>query len=478
MFRRLLLALSKLLVVFLIYVGTTAVALFYFRKPEMEKESGEKRMEPFTNDGLSEDRVVLVQDRFESGLARVNLVENAEKRLDISYYAIEDGISSEIFLGSIIDAANRGVKIRMMVDGVMNIFNRKIHEVGLVFAEHPNIEFKYYNRLKPLKPWTWHHRLHDKIILVDERFAMVGGRNIGDRYFSPDVSQRVTNDRDVLVINTNEETMETSVIQEIKAYYEKTWNHKFAEIPHGTLSARQHRQAKETKADLRLLFEEVHDTHPEFFHLELDWLDYSFPVHHITFLHNPLEPLNSEPLIWKELARRMEQAESSIYIETPYVIPTKNMRGYVNEDKITASTIEIHTNSLASSPNLIAYSGYTNYRKELVHSGIELYEFQSETESHHAKAFVFDQRISAIGSFNLDPRSAFLNTEVMLVIDSEEFAEHMADLTDSMKKNSLQVGRGGEYIDSDHMAKVEVSGLKRFLNWGLSKVTRVIEFLL
>jgi putative cardiolipin synthase len=329
-----------------------------------------------------------------------------------------------------------------------------------------------------LRPWTWNHRFHDKIILVDNKFAMIGGRNIGDRYFAADATQEATNDRDVLVINTNEEDIKTSVIQEIKDYYETTWHHELAENPHVTLSNRQQQKAKETKEELRVLFEKTQETYPAYFHLELDWLDYAFPVNQITFLHNPLENMNSEPLIWQELAKMMEQAKSSIYIETPYVIPTNKMREYVNEDEITAQTKEIHTNSLTSSPNLIAFSGYTNYREKLVQSGIDIFEFQSESESNHAKAFVFDQRISAIGSFNLDPRSTFLNTEVMLVIDSKEFAEHMEKHNQWRKEKSLQVGPGGEYIKSDHVEELEASGLKRFLNWGLSKVTRAFEFLL
>lgn len=464
--------------IYFIYIIITAVVYLYFQNPELEQGVKKEEMEQFMSDTISQDRAVLVQDRFESGLARVNLAENAEEYLDISYYAIEDGVSSEIFLASLITAANRGVQVRIIVDGVMNTFNRTIQDTALIFTEHPNIEFKYYNRPNLLKPWTWNHRYHDKLILVDDKLAMIGGRNIGDKYFAPEGYERASNDRDVVIVNTDEAHPEKSVIHEMKNYYEQVWRHDYSKAPHVTLSKRQQNKAEETKNRLMNRLVTAEHEQPEFFNLNLKWIDFSYPAREITFIHNPLEKKNSEPLVWQDLIVLMEHAEESIYIESPYIIPTTEMMQYVDREAITVPRLELHTNSLASTPNPLAYSGYLNYRDQLADSGIDLYEFQSVTESTHAKAFVFDERISAVGSFNVDPRSTFLNTEVMVVIDSEEFAEHLADNTAWIKQQSLQVGPDGNYLPSQTTEAADVSHTKQLIARILSKITKLIEHLL
>ncbi len=481
MFRRVLSTLGIFTGIYIVYIIVTGIFLFHFQQPNTEQWIEEKEMSHFTSNTIAEDRIALVQDRFESGRARFNLVENAKESLDISYYSIKDDISSKLFISSIIEAGNRGVRVRIVLDGIVNTFNKSLKEALYVFTEHPNIEFKYFEPFQPFKPWTWNHRFHDKLILADETFAMIGGRNIGDKYFGPAGYEGASNDRDVIIINQgeNQAQLNGSVIHQIKTYYDEVWHDEYSKTPYRSLSRSQKKRAVKKKKELEIILETARKENPDLFDFKLDWLDFSFPVNKITFMHNSLFRLNSNPWIWKNLIALMEAAEESIYMESPYVIPTEEMMGYVNKNAITAPNIEIYTNSLASTPNLFAFSGYTKYRNEIAQSDVQLYEFQSQSESIHAKTFVFDNRISAIGSFNLDPRSTFLNTEVIVIIDSKEFSEHLIkESTILTKQESLKVNPDGTYDVTAGLSPEKVSSGKKVTNWLLSKLTSWFSYLL
>ncbi|GAB3792327.1 phospholipase D-like domain-containing protein [Virgibacillus kimchii] len=477
MYRKLLTFTGIIFGIYLIYIVVTGVVIFNFQQPPTTTD--ERTSSRFYKEEVSSDRVAIVQDRLESGLARINLIENATDTLDISYYSIHDGISSDIFFGTLIEAADRGVHIRIILDGMVNLHRKNLKETIYVVTAHPNIELKYYEPFDPLRPWTWNNRFHDKLMIVDNDLAMVGGRNIGDKYFGPSGFDGASNDRDVLIINTDDTNQENSVIYDIKDYYNYVWEHEFTEKPASELSARQENTASEKETQLRMQLEENKSIYPDFFQIDINWLEYSFETNQVTFIHNPIERWNADPLIWKDLLLLMENAQDSIYVESPYIIPTDRMMEYAEVDNIDELNISFHTNSLASTPNLLAFSGYSNYRDKLAASDIELYEFQSASESLHGKTMIVDQRISAIGSFNFDPRSAFLNTEVMVVIDSEDFSSHLrTKFFNFMESNSLQVGIEGEYKDSNKVAEEDVSTIKKIIIDLLSWFTRFVEFLL
>ncbi|MCG4586488.1 phospholipase D-like domain-containing protein, partial [Anaerosalibacter bizertensis] len=188
-------------------------------------------VERFWGEKTGQDRVVLVEDRYNSGIARIDFIENAKETLDISYYAIDNGISSDIFLGCILNAANRGVKVRLLLDGsLQNIIEMK--EAKYTIFQHPNIELKFYDTSGFFRPWSWNNRLHDKYIIADNQIAMIGGRNIGDRYFAKERKNGdIVNDRDVVIINTDSQNTSNSAIYQMREYFNYVWNHKYSKCP-------------------------------------------------------------------------------------------------------------------------------------------------------------------------------------------------------------------------------------------------------
>jgi putative cardiolipin synthase len=174
--------------------------------------------------------------------------------------------------------------------------------------------------------------------------------------------------------------------------------------------------------------------------------------------------------VWRSLLNIAANANQSVYIQSPYIVPADALKEYVPKQLDSKADWTILTNSAASTPNMIAFSGYLAFRDSVVDTGARLYEY-SKPYSLHGKSVVYDQRLSAVGSYNLDSRSAFLNTESMVVIDSERFAAQLIGAMDSKIKNSTLIADNKKYRQLPEDRKREESFFKAtFLN-ALSKIT-------
>ncbi|NMB07247.1 MAG: hypothetical protein GX981_02520 [Tissierellia bacterium] len=137
---------------YLIYAAIFGVIIFGIYKPKSSEYLVNHPVDRFYGEDISQDKVALIEDRYYSGLVRVDLIERAEETLDISYYTIHDGISTDIFLGSILEAADRGVKVRFILDGIFHHLEGNLKDVIYAFSNHPNIELKFYEPFNILKP--------------------------------------------------------------------------------------------------------------------------------------------------------------------------------------------------------------------------------------------------------------------------------------------------------------------------------------
>lgn len=467
------------LIIYLIYVVVSGVLIFGIQKPKDSNYLSTHPADRFYGEGIGQDRVALVEDGYYSGLVRVNLIEKAEETLDISYYTIQDGVSTDIFLGSILEAADRGVKVRFILDGMFHNLKGNLKHVIYAFTDHPNIELKFYEPFTLLKPWTWNNRLHDKFIIADSKLALIGGRNIGDRYFVPqnDLNRDAVYDRDVLILNTDEVNYNSSVIFQLEDYFNLVWEHEFSKYPAKKLTKRQREKGNIKAQYLTDKLESMRKTNPEIFNNSYDWMDLSLPTKKVTLIHNPIERLNKEPWCWYELVSLAEKSQESILIQSPYIIPTNSMVKYLKNKDITVENIDILTNSLAASPNPFAIAGYMNHRKDIVDSNANVYEFQGPC-SIHAKSYIFDNRISAVGSFNFDSRSVYLSTETMIVIDSEQFTEHLEEEIQKYIGQSLKIGKDYNYIFNPFVEEQKVSIPKKIIVSILSIIVYFFEFML
>ncbi|MEM5590781.1 phospholipase D-like domain-containing protein [Niallia circulans] len=229
---------------------------------------------------MSSDKVVLLQDREDSGLARLQLIKNAKKSIDLSTYAIQKGTYSDLFFASLFEAADRGVKVRILLDGMVNQFNKDLRLYSYAIYQHPNMELKYYEPLHLGKPWTWNNRFHDKLFIIDEELALVGGRNIGDKYFSAQGSKGASNDRDVLVFT---EKLETSVLKQMTVYYQYVWEHPFTKSSVKKLSQRKEKLGERKRKRAIHLLKHAKEVYPLSIDKMINWKKDAYPTKKFIF---------------------------------------------------------------------------------------------------------------------------------------------------------------------------------------------------
>lgn len=428
----------------------------------------------FLREEASVDRVALVEDPMTSLKARVNLIAQAKHTIDISYYAVHMGGTSDFFFGAVLDAADRGVKVRILLDGMSGGLTKQNRDYASALGGHKNIELRLYNTPNPLKPWTFNARMHDKYIIVDNKLLLLGGRNLGDKYFNPEgFSKSISIDRDILVFNTAYESEDhSSVLFEVRDYMDAIWNSDLVTEPFSTdtqkgAALRQH---------LYTMLQEARRKTPALFDYEENYYETTVPTNHIAFLHNDFDIGVKAPKVGYAIAKLLLSAQESAFLQSPYLVLDKNSTSVLTALGQKDIRYEILTNSLASSPNVLAYSAYLNDRDEILATGAEVLEYQSK-HAIHAKTYLIDDRLCIAGSYNLDPRSAYIDTELMLAIDSVEFAAYMREVLGTYQKDSLQVDADGNYIPKEGLAIQDVSTAKQLMISLVRVIVRPFTFL-
>jgi len=471
--------LIKLIVLsFILYLSIGGLLIFSKPQNISEDYKNTSSTKHYYSNETGPDRVVLINDPLESGIARIKIIENAKETLDVSYFSIETGETPSLFFGALIEAADRGVKVNLLLDGIFHGMKWDLKDIIYTFAAHPNMNLGYYEPFNPLLPWTGNNRMHDKYIVADNKIAIIGGRNIGDKYFNPDwYNKKITNDMDIVIVNSSANS-DDSVLNQLSGYYELIWNHPYTKPPVKNLSTRQYNKGVKKGQALKENARNKKEANKALFETKIDFMALSSPTNKITLITNPISRFSKEPRVWYEITQLMHTAKKSIFIQSPYVIPSRQMtKDYINKEIFKDIDVSILTNSLASTPNLPAYSGYLNHRKKIVDHNINIYELQSQ-HSTHGKSFVIDDNLVLIGSFNLDPRSVYLSTESMVAIHSSDLVKTFKDSTQEYVGHSLLVGPDYNYIPKSGVTEEKVGFIKKVLIKSLSYITRFFEYLL
>jgi cardiolipin synthase C len=431
----------------------------------------------------------------ESLLARAWLANHAERTIDVQYFIWSSdniGILAAEFL---LRAAERGVRIRVIVDDLLIDAPDRIM---LALAAHPNIAIKIYNPKHSVgisKAERLYHmlsdfrafnqRMHDKTVIVDNLVAITGGRNMADEYYDYDRKYNFR-DRDVLLVGP--------VITEMENNFTTFWESSLSvavedRLLHFENSLDQH-QIKVIYSDLHRyaansenFSHEVHQALtdlPEKFPALIQtmvWDDIAF-IHDTPGKNTAQNGLGGGGETTRNLTEIIRQAKKSIIIQSPYLVMPEGGIDFFARLVARGVDVRIITNSLAATDNLQAFSGYSKQRKEILKAGIKVFEFKPRPMIRkklidrlealeksvpifalHAKTMVVDSRILFVGTFNLDPRSANLNTEVGVVLDNRQVATQVekAILTDMAPENSWLAGH-------DHPDR-HAPFVKRFKIW-------------
>lgn len=424
------------LALFVLYLLVGGIFIFLIHTP-----GGRSRQEidasHFFGNGTGVDKALVVEERMNSAVARINLIEAAHSSINLAYYAVHDGLSSDLFYAALLEAADRGVTIRLLFDGMFHNLKGRGKATLHVLLSHPNVSVRFYEPANLLLPWTLNNRLHDKTLIVDDTYALIGGRNIGDKYFLEPYGGKAVQDRDVLIINTTRTLESASVLSSFSHYYNRLWESPYTKQK--KTYVRNHDIDVERQRLLNRLGT-VRSQYPTHFPDPIDWQAWAVATSKISLVTNPITRLNKEPVVLLSLSALAAQARESVVIQGPYIIVNTPMRRDLTLFEADVKSTAI-TNSRVSSPNLFALCGYLKRRPSLIEAFDEVYEYHG-VGSIHAKSYLADDRFSAIGSFNLDPRSAYLSCESIVVIDSPSLARSLRTHMEAIITQSTIATRG------------------------------------
>lgn len=386
------------------------------------------------------ERVMCLDEPYDSFLHRLNIVELSEERLCVASYATHKGKTTNAFFYSLILAAERGVKVRILLDAKFGGLDKKV-ENALLATE--NIELYEFNALNFFKPHYLNVSLHDKYLVADGKYMLFGGRNIGDKYYAPSsYGGAVTNDREVLIYNTDPKNY-TGAIGQVNAYFDEEIASKLTEKK----KTPGKRGLKKGRAYMSTLKADYDSFYADVCALNTDYAAMTQPTNKITLIRNPIEGTKKEPVVAMCLAAALKDSERTL-IQSPYTVLTRSSRKYLSS-LVEGKEVKLLTNSLSTTPNLPAFSNYTVHRQKYLDMGLTLYEYQHETDSVHVKTWMFDARLVAVGSFNLDERSIRIDTESMLMIDSTAFAAEMGAVIGGYELQSIAVDpRTNDYVET------------------------------
>ncbi|MDJ0786194.1 MAG: phospholipase D family protein [Myxococcota bacterium] len=389
-------------------------------------------------------------------VARMHLIEQAERAVDLQYYILHDDVTGRFILSSLLAAADRGVRVRILVDDLGSL---GIDRVLAAAEGHENIEARLFNPLarSPLgglakvgdllaRAAQLNRRMHNKMLTVDGVAAVVGGRNLGDEYFDASPGANFA-DLDLFAIGP--------VLESLGNSFDRYWNSPFVvdvagwgglESDPASLAALRDELAAHVQEHAQSAYaNRVRQTRLvqelEAGEVPLLWA----PVHMVADLPRKIVARGDEipeTLLIRRLAPFLGEASEELLLVSPYFVPRDSGVDYFTAAVERGARVQILTNSLVANDVPAVHSAYAPYRRPLLEGGVSLFEmrhtgevfsqaeraglFGSSQAALHAKTFVIDRRYVFVGSLNLDPRSVDLNTELGLLVDSEELAERQA----------------------------------------------------
>jgi putative cardiolipin synthase len=416
--------------------------------------------------------------------ARIALFDAATTSLDVQYFIWQDDTSGLFLLSRLLDAADRGVRVRLLVD---DLSGSGRDDEFYALTAHANVEVRTFNPFRARSPvtqalefftrfGTLNHRMHNKTILADGHIGMIGGRNIGDRYFGI-YDDFIQHDLDIMFVG--------EIVDDVGRSFDEYWNAPYSVGLDGYLKPER---MKMTLDDLRALLSESLSAdlaRLSAFETDADaWLQSEAA----TAMYGFGEYFYDAPDIDSSTQRRMKSdlydffasAREELVISTAYFIPDEELISLLERLRSRGVHVVLLTNSVTSNNHMLAHVAYRRSRRRILHAGIDLYELREDARllaeqsvagvepgyvGLHTKAAVVDGRLSMVGTANLDPRALDINTEAAIVLEDAALAadlrQRIMDATSPANAWRLELdsrGRERWVSDTETLASEPVRG--------------------
>ncbi len=412
---------------------------------------------------VGQSGVYVLDTGMEALVARAWLADHAQNSIEVQYFIWSTDNIGILATEALLRAADRGVRVRVIVDDLLIDAPDKSL---LALAKHPNIDIRIYNpqhsvgtplhkrALNVVKDFRGvNQRMHDKTFIVDGKLAITGGRNMANEYFDYNHEYNFR-DRDALLLG--------EVVKTMQASFDRFWGSELSvsvEALYDGLGLMQ-KNVRVDDEEIKRIYRELHEyaNSPDNFapevHAAIEATPSSFPRLAEEVVWGDAKFISDLPgknknwmsfggggLTTTALAQLVEGARDHIVIQSPYLVLSDKAMALFRKTTARGVRVRINTNSLASTDNLQAFGGYRKQRDILLKMGLEIYEYKPDPEAQrqlmqqvvtmkdkppvfalHAKTMVVDSKVVYIGTFNVDPRSENLNTEVGVIVHNEGLA--------------------------------------------------------
>ena len=349
----------------------------------------------------------LLNDDQQAAQARVDVFQQAKHEINALYFLARNDRVTLAALALMRDAHRRGVTdVRLIVDANF----QHIPTCVLAYLQDEGLQIKVYHPLTLRHPLWVFYRMHEKVVIADGTRYITGGRNLAESYFG--LARRNYVDRDVYV--------EGASAVEANHHFNNLWSCRH--VADLSVSVRPEEKLRAQK----LLDGALDDLQKGgFVHLDTnrDWSAGQKEIASVDFLHDPIVAGEGRR-VGAQLTEVLEKAKRSIVLESPYFVPSRALLRLIDKKRAEGVRITVVTNSMTSNDGILPHVAYLKYRRHLVRSGVDVREYKGP-DHLHAKSAVVDGKIALVGSYNIDPRSENLNTEVMSVANDETVAQEL-----------------------------------------------------
>ena len=390
---------------------------------------------------------------FDAFGVRLAVADGAQVSIDLQYFLMKADKAGYVLAAKLLDAADRGVRVRMLLDDIFTTVDDK--QLAVLDA-HPNLEVRIFNPIARKGIYGLNYlgnfsltnrRMHNKALITDNQIAVVGGRNLGVEYYQLEETGEFM-DFDMLTVGP--------IVREVSGQFDAYWNHQLA-VPLAALhTPESEEKIGERRAALdKLMADAGHSIYGEAINTKVlqqlgDHSASPYIAEARLIVDDPqklMEEISTEQkIVANEVGQALLNAKSEVMISTPYFIPRERGMEIIEEIRSRDVRVVLFTNSLGTNNHTAVHSAYSSYRKDLLKAGVELWEARADATqvtnedgelvpgklTLHTKGMLFDREQVFVGSLNLDPRSLDINTEMGLLIDSPELGSSLGDLFDRM----------------------------------------------
>lgn len=342
----------------------------------------------------SGQRVACIDDNVDALTWRLRMIESAKRSVTLVTFGFSLGESGQDLLASLYAAARRGVAVKLLLDGFHGKKTVTRSTQFQALAAHENVELRLYNPIDLLRPWKANYRMHDKFLIADGMY-LLGGRNSNDLFLGDD-TEHPNIDRDVFVAGSS--------VSALRDYFATLWEDPACRVVAGARDA-----SAENAMQTRYAGRKVQAFAPG----EVE--KRTMAARGVALLWGQPHAGNKEPIVWNALRGYLQQGED-VLIQTPYIICGDRMYRDLKALTEQGKSVTVLTNAPETGANPFGCADYLNQKEAIAATGVTVWEYAG-SRSLHAKTVLVDESLSIVGSFNLDMRSAYLDTETMLVID-------------------------------------------------------------